>query len=140
MTANLSPAKKLKGSLSDIVPGFLFALLIAQPVLDVISFWANEWDFTVITTLARFGMFAMVLLYGFIISDKKKLYFAAAAVLAAYWVLHVIGCIRSESGYISPFSDANNYFRTIHMPLFTMAFITMFKKSDKVPVYVQKAF
>lgn len=140
MTANLSPAKKLKGSLSDIVPGFLFALLIAQPVLDVISFWANEWDFTVITTLTRFGMFAMVLLYGFIISDKKKLYFAAAAVLAAYWVLHVIGCVKSESGYISPFSDANNYFRTIHMPLFTMAFITMFKKSDKVPVYVQKAF
>lgn len=140
MTANLSPAKRLKGSLSDIVPGFLFALLIAQPILDIISYWANEWEFTALTTLVRFAMFGLVMLYGFIISDKKWTYIVAAGVMGVYWVLHMVACFKSAGGYVSPFSDAANFFRTIHLPLFTLAFITMFRKNDRIPSYVQKAF
>ena len=140
MTGTVALYKKTKKGLTDIVPGFLFALLIAQPLLDIISFWANEWAFTTATTLTRFGMFAMVLLYGFIISDKKWTYVAIGSVMIAYWIFHMIACIKSATGYVSPFSDANNFFRTIHLPLFAVVFITMFKKSDRVPVYVQKAF
>lgn len=140
MTGAITLYKKTKNKLSDIACGFLFALLLAQPLLDIISYWANEWAFTTLTTLVRFGMFAMVVVYGFIISDKKWAYIAGCAVMGAYWIVHVIACIRSEGGYVSPVSDMNNFLRTIHLPLFTFVFITIFKKSHLVPVYVQKAF
>ena len=140
MTGAVSLYKKTKRSLSDIAPAFLFALLIAQPVLDVISYWANEWAFTSITTLVRFGMFAMVMLYCFIISDRKWTYFATGGVLLAYLVMHVIACARSAGGYESLYTDLSNFFRTIHLPAFTVAFITIFKKRDIVPRYVQAAF
>ena len=140
MTGAVSLYKKTKRSLSDIAPAFLFALLIAQPVLDVISYWANEWAFTSITTLVRFGMFAMVMLYCFIISDRKWTYFATGGVLLTYLVMHVIACARSAGGYESLYTDLSNFFRTIHLPAFTVAFITIFKKRDIVPRYVQAAF
>lgn len=140
MTGAVTLYKRTKSKLSDIACGFLFALLLAQPLLDIISYWANEWSFTTLTTLVRFGMFAMVVVYGFIISDKKWTYIAACAVMGVYWVVHVIACIRADGGYVNPISDMNNFLRTIHLPLFTFVFITIFKKSDLVPVYVQKAF
>lgn len=140
MTAVVDLYKDTKAKLSHMAPAFLFALLIAQPLLDIISYWANEWSFTAITTLVRFGMFAIVMAYCFIVSDKKWAYFAAAGVMGAYWILHMIACFRAEGGYMSIMGDINNFFRTVHLPLFTFAFITVFRKSDVVPDYVQKAF
>lgn len=140
MTGCATVCKKTKNWLTDAAPAAVFALLLLQPILDIISYWASEFDFTVITTLARFAMFAAVMLYAFIISDRKRVYFIFAAVLGAYWIAHIIACIKSAGGYVSPVTDMNNFLRTVHMPLFTLAFITCFKKSDKVPKYVQLAF
>ena len=140
MTGVVTLYKNTKAKFSHMAPAFLFALLVAQPLLDIISYWANEWDFTAITTLVRFGMFAMVMAYCFIASDRKWTYFAAAGVLGVYWIIHMYACFKAEGGYMSIFGDINNFFRTVHLPLFTFAFITIFKKSDIVPDYVQKAF
>lgn len=131
---------KIKSPLEKAAPGVVFALLLIQPFLDVISYWATEWEFTGLTTLFRFAMFASVMLYSFLISDKKRVYVIFGGVLCIYWLCHMIACIKSQGGYVSPVSDVNNFLRTVHLPLFTLAFITMFKKSDEVPVYVQKAF
>ena len=62
---------KIKPSLERLVPGVVFALLIIQPLLDIVSYWANRWEFTSVTTAARFLMFAVVMLYGFMVSDRK---------------------------------------------------------------------
>ncbi len=132
--------KSWKPSLEKYVPGVVFALLVIQPVLDVISYWATEWEWTSLTTLFRFAMFAAVMLYAFLVSDKKGIYFIAAGIVGGYWILHMIGCLRSPTGYISIYSDLSNYLRLIHLPLFCLAFITFFKKNDKIPEYVQKAF
>lgn len=132
--------KNTKRSLSDVAPYFLCALLIAQPFLDIISYWSNEWEFTAVTTLARFAMFAGVMVYGFVISDRKRNYVIMTAVMVAYWIAHIYACIKSNGGYVSPISDANNFLRTIHLPYFTLVFIDIFKKSDKTPEYVQRAF
>ena len=85
-------------------------------------------------------MLVLVVAYGFIISDRKKAYIAAAAVMGGYWILHIIACVTSEGGYAQPISDANHYLRAMQLPLFTFVFITMFRKNDKVPEYVQKAY
>jgi len=140
MTGVVNQYNKTKRKLSEHAPAFLFALLLAQPLLDIISYWANEWDSTAITTLVRFGMFAMVMAYCYIISDRKWVYIAGSAVMLAYWILHMIACFRAEGGYVDILGDMNNFFRTVHLPYFTFAFITIFKKSDIVPKYVQIAF
>ena len=140
MTTNASVFTKTKKRLTDIVPELVFVLLLIQPVLDIISYWATEWELTVYTTAFRFLMFAGVLLYSFLISDKKHLYFLFGGVIALYWILHVVACLRSAGGYASPFSDLNNLLRTVQLPVFALSFITFFKKSDLVPKKVQCAF
>ena len=140
MTGAINFYKRSKLSMERIAPACLFALLIIQPLLDIISFWANEWDFTALTTLVRFGMFALVMVYCFIISDKKMVYVIGSAVMLIYWIFHMIACFKAEGGYVSITGDISNFFRTVHLPYFTFAFITVFRKSDKVPEYVQKAF
>ncbi len=133
MNTNASVLTKTKRKLTDIVPELVFVLLLIQPVLDIISYWATEWELTVYTTAFRFLMFAGVLLYSFLISDKKHLYFLFGGVIALYWILHVVACLHSPGGYASPFSDLNNLLRTVQLPLFALSFITFFKKSDLVP-------
>lgn len=140
MTGCVTVYRKMRKGLTDACPAAVFALLLLQPVLDIISFWAAEFDFTAITTLARFAMFAAVMLYAFIISDRKRVYVIFAAVMSAYWIAHTVACLKSAGGYVSPVTDMNNFLRTVHLPLFALAFITCFKKSDKVPKYVQAAF
>ncbi|MBE6586945.1 MAG: hypothetical protein E7647_00860 [Ruminococcaceae bacterium] len=140
MTGAVQLYKKAKLGMTNIAPAALFALLIIQPLLDIISYWANEWSFTALTTLVRFGMFAFVMVYCYIISDKKKVYVIGSAVMLLYWIFHMIACFRAEGGYVSIVGDISNFFRTVHLPYFTFAFITVFRKSDKVPEYVQKAF
>lgn len=131
---------KIKPSLERLVPGVVFALLIIQPLLDIISYWANQWEFTSVTTAVRFLMFAVIMLYGFMVSDRKRIYVVTGAAVAVYWVLHMAACFKAEGGYISPVSDASNFLRIIHLPLFTLAFVTFFKKDADVPHYVRKAF
>lgn len=140
MTNAAIEKKGIKQSLEKMVPGVVFALLIIQPLLDMVSYWATEWEWTGITTMVRFAMFAAVMLYAFIISDKKWVYFVFCGVMGVYWIFHMIACIKSSGGYLSPYTDINNFLRLIHLPLFTLAFITFFKKSSEVPGYVQKAF
>lgn len=140
MNTSVSAFTKTKRRLTDIVPEIVFVLLLIQPVLDVISHWATEWEITTYTTIFRFLMLAAVLLYSFIISDRKGIYILFGGVIALYWILHVVACLRAEGGYLSPFSDLTNLLRTVQLPLFTLSFITFFKKSDLVPQKIQCAF
>lgn len=130
----------LKNKLSKLSTGVLFALLVIQPLLDIISFWAQKIDFTLITTAFRLLMFVGVFVYAFIISDKKWTYVVFASVIAVYWIGHMIVCLKSAGGYVSPVGDASNFLRTVHLPMLAFAFITFFKKGDEVPKYVQAAF
>ena len=140
MNTSVSAFTKTKRKLTDIVPELVFVLLLIQPVLDIISHWATEWEITLYTTAFRFLMFAGILFYSFLISEKKRIYILFGGVIGLYWILHVAACFLSEGGYQSPFSDLNNLLRTMQLPLFTLSFITFFKKSDLVPKKVQCAF
>jgi len=120
MNTSVSVFAKTKQRLTSIVPEIVFVLLLVQPVLDIISYWATEWEITTYTTIFRFLMFAGVLLYSFILSDRKGIYFLFGGVIALYWILHVVACLRSEGGYLSPFTDLNNLLRTVQLPLFPL--------------------
>ena len=128
----------IKDCLSEKTGQFVFWLLLLQPVLDAVSYFANVYSFTVITTAVRMLMFAAVCLYCFIISDRKKIYLIAAGGLALFWVIHMAACFRA--GYDGILADAGYFVRTIHLPVLTLCFITCFKKSSELPRRICRAF
>lgn len=117
---------------------FVFALLIMQPVLDIISFFVVESSLNIITTLLRMLIFAVVTLYAFFISDNKKYYFVMAGVLIVFFIFHVIACI--SEGYASLYEDIEMYIRTIQMPVYVLAFVTFFRKTENLKEQIGKAF
>ena len=59
------------------------ALLLVQPLLDVLSYFMQEAGTTAFTTALRMVLLAAVSLYGFVITDRKKPVLALYAVALA---------------------------------------------------------
>lgn len=118
----------LKGKLSSYVGEFVAALLVIQPLLDVMSFFMSDANLTSITTVIRTIFLVTVTAYAFVISDKKPSYFLLFAVVVAFWLIHMANCARV--GYAQPGLDLGEYAKLIQFPLWTLSFITFFKKRD----------
>lgn len=121
--------KQMKAVIRQKLPQIILVLLIAQPLLDVLSYFLREMGRNSISTLLRFAMMAAVGLLGFVLSEKKRLYFAAYGVMALYWVLHAANCFRI--GYLSFYEDTANYLRILTLPVFLLTFITCFRQSGE---------
>lgn len=117
--------QKLKTLLTDHLSGILLVLMVIQPLLDVLSFFADKLGITPVTTLLRFGMLALVGLLGFLITDKKRLYLILYSVIAIFWGAHMINCFRT--GYISPIDDAAHLLRLLSFPVYVLTFISALK-------------
>ncbi len=104
------------------------ALLLIQPLLDVLSYFMQENGSTVVTTALRMVLLAAVSLYGFVISDRKELYAACYGLLGCFWFLHMLNCFRL--GYAQPVGDAAEYLKLVQFPLWTLSFTTFFRKRD----------
>ena len=66
------------------LPGVLVGLCAAQPLLDVLSFWTQDlaWG-SKLTLSLRLLIFLGVMLTGFVLSERRRFYWIAAAVCAA---------------------------------------------------------
>lgn len=122
---------------TDINSILLAVLIMLQPILDICSYFAAELGITSVTTVLRLVIFAAIMVYSFILSDRKRVYGIFAAVLGAYWIAHMAVCARD--GY-SLVADANGFLRTVQMPALTIAFITLFKRSKSFPEATGKYF
>lgn len=120
--------KRLKTKCSSYAGDFLAAILLLQPLLDVLSFFMREVGSTTVTTMVRLALLVAVSLYGFVISDRRQLYAAGWAVAAGFWLLHSLNCIRE--GYLGPIGDAAEFLKLMQFPLWTMAFFTIFQKRE----------
>lgn len=117
---------------------FIFLLITIQPLLDVMSFFLVKLNMTVISTMLRMGMFVFVMLFAFIISDHKRVYYVFAAVAGGYFALHAVNCFRI--GYVSFVEDAANFFRTVQTPAMCIAFITVIKRISNPIKIISSAF
>lgn len=117
--------QKLRTMLTDKLSGIILGLMVIQPALDVLSYFADGRGLTSLTTLLRFGLLALVALLGFILTDKKPLYLVIGGVIALFWAAHMLNCFRI--GYASPVEDTANLLRLMSFPLYTLVFITMLK-------------
>lgn len=115
----------------------LAVLIMIQPILDIASYFAIQTGMTSVTSFLRLAIFGAIMVYAFILSDRKKVYYIFAAILGAYWIVHMLICARD--GY-SLVSDANGFLRTIQMPALTLAFITLFQRSERFPQEMGKYF
>ncbi len=121
------------------IPGMaLYILLIAQPLLDVLSYFMMQMQMTAITSVLRMAIFAGITFYCFYISDNRKPYYIMAAVLGGFWAMHMVGCFAE--GYQSIVQDIMQYIRTVQMPVLVLCFIDVFRKCDDAPTIIQKAF
>lgn len=114
--------QKIKDFLTDKLSGILLGLLVIQPALDVLSYFAGQYGLTAITTLMRFGLLGLVVLLGFLLTDKKRIYLIPCAAIAAFWGAHMLNCFRI--GYTSPVQDTANLLRQLIFPLYALTFIT----------------
>lgn len=121
-----------KNKLIYHVEEFMAALLLVQPILDVLSFCFRDSGATVITTALRFVMLAAVSLYGFAITDRREIYYAAYGVIGAFWLLHMLNCLRV--GYAHPIADAAEYLKLVQLPMWMLSFVTFFRIRDGLDV------
>lgn len=129
----------LKTNLASGLPKFMLILCIIQPLLDVASFWLDalelsNWP----TTLLRFTMLAVVVLVGFVLSERKRYYFILAGILTLLTAGHITAC--SQWGYGAPLTDLANSLRIYQLPMMTLAFVTMVRREPACIESVKKGF
>ena len=117
-----------KKSLTYYAETFMVALLIAQPILDVISYFMLQNAMSAFTTALRTIILLAVSAYGFIISDEKRSHLILYAVLIIFWIFHILACLRG--GYSHPIVDFGEFLKLAQFPLWTFAFIAVFRQCE----------
>ena len=113
------------------LPWVLMILMVLQPLMDVLSFFMAQAGMSNLPTLAlRMGVLGAAVIYGFLLSDRKKVYLITGGVLAAFWVVHGVCCFAV--GYQDPFADLTNYVRVVQIVLYTLCFITFLRQGEGV--------
>lgn len=118
----------IKRKLTGCTGMFMTALLLAQPLLDVLSYFIQRAGTTAVTSVLRLVLLAVVSVYGFAITDRKQVYGAVYAVAGGFWLLHMLNCLRQ--GYADPLGDAAEYLKLVQFPLWTLSFVTFFRKQE----------
>ncbi|MBP3633481.1 MAG: O-antigen ligase family protein [Oscillospiraceae bacterium] len=121
------------------MPKFILILCVLQPVLDVASFWLDALQLSnAPTTALRFAMLAVVVLLGFVLSERKGYYVILAAVLGLLTAGHILAC--AQWGYGAPLTDLANTLRIYQLPMMTLAFITMVRREPACIESAKKGF
>lgn len=102
---------------------FLAALLVLQPLLDVLSYFMQQGGGNALTTALRTVLLAVVCAYGLAVAEDRRPYFVLYGITAAFWLAHALNCLRL--GYLDPVGDAAEYLKLVQFPLWTLVFITL---------------
>ena len=130
--------KSLRAFLQNRISGLVLALLVIQPMMDVLSYVLGELGSNALSTLLRFFMLALVAFLGFFVSRKKRVYFLFYGAVAVFWIAHVLNCYRI--GYQSFVADTANFLRILNFPIFTLSFITFFQQGKEIQKSIYLGF
>lgn len=119
------------------LPTFIFILCLLQPCLDVLSYFLEEGGHgNALSSALRLLMLAVVLLAGFVLSEKKGYYFILAGVLAVLTAGHVFANV--QTGYDAPALDLANLLRIYQLPIMTLCFITFLRRDESAKESLRK--
>lgn len=114
---------KFRTQLCSFAPSLILILCILQPILDALSFWQTELNFTLsLSFLPRSILLVVAALYGYIVSDCKRIYWGAACLLSAFWLCHIL--VSQQNGYVDWVADLLNYIRVLTLPIYTLSLIS----------------
>lgn len=122
--------KSFRSRLVAFLPVYVFLLFVLQPVLDCVSFWITELAWSNLPTLVlRMGMLAVTALLGFLLSRRKWIYVAAAAVCGVILAGHLYALYDYGTVY-DLFGDLTNYIRIVQLPVMTICMITFLRENE----------
>ena len=105
----------------------ILALIVVQPLLDVMSYWLNVGGAENTLTLAlRLGLLLITVVLGFCLAEKRRYYYITAAVLLLLALGHVLACV--QYGYAQPMRDLTNLVRIYLLPLTALSFCTLLRR------------
>lgn len=128
----------MKEAIVGKLPWIVGAIIVIQPLLDVLSYFLGEMGSNSLSTALRFLLLMAVALLGFLVSDRKRVYFLFYGVMGLFWVAHMANCYRI--GYQSLVADTANFLRIMNFPIFALSFVTFFKKGKGLGKSVCAAF
>ena len=119
----------LREKLRAWLPRFVLLFCLAQPILDVLTYWQETLGYSnIVTFLVRVLLISALLWLGFLLSRKKWVYFLCVGVLALYLVGHLLACYRY--GWIDALSDLKDQSRILMLPLMTLSFLTLIRQNE----------
>ena len=126
--------RTLKLELTNYTGAFMAALLFIQPLMDVLSYFMGVSGATLFTTVLRTVLLFAVCAYSFIIADRKQIQTLFYAVIAGFWLLHSLNCLRG--GYVDFIGDLGEYLKLVQFPLWTLAFITFMRHRENLDMRI----
>lgn len=129
----------IRRRVTDRLPLVVFTLCLIQPFMDVLSYWLDRADISNNVTLAlRSCVLVCIVALGILLTDRRRYYWAALAVLGGFTLCHVLVC--SRSGYLDPIKDLTNLIRIYQLPLTTLAFITYLRRQPECLTAIRRGF
>ena len=129
----------LKQILIHQLPAWILLFCVFQPVLDVIGYWQQKLGWTNLPTLlVRMVFLGWMVLMGFFLSEKKRLYLIFGGVAALYLAGHVAACLQAGSEY-HWIEDLLDQIRTLYLPLTALCFVTFLRRNPESWSALQKS-
>lgn len=120
------------------LPMLVFVFCIMQPLMDVASFFLNRFHLSNLPMLVlRTGLLLGMTLCGFVLTRRKKVYYAVFLLLGSFTALHILACL--QAGYSNPVEDLGNQLRIFQFPLTCLAFLTFLREDDRVAQVLPRA-
>lgn len=127
-----------RSTLRSPVP-WLLALIVIQPVLDVLSYWLNASGSENTLTLAlRLLLLLITCGTGFLMAPRKRPYYITGGILLLLALGHIAACL--QYGYGQPLRDLTNLVRIFLLPLTTLSFITFLQVWPELRSRIPGAF
>lgn len=119
-----------KQQLKKMLPLMILLFCVMQPLLDVLGYWQQQLEIpNGVTMFVRMLLLALMLLLGFVLSDRKWVYLCGGGVVLLYLIGHVLSC--RAMGYLDPLEDLTEQMRIFLMPATALCFITFLKQNSR---------
>lgn len=106
----------------------MLLLIVLQPLLDIVSYWQTALAIPVSLSFApRAIIFAILLLGGLILSERKQVYFIMVGIVAVFWTCHIAVCMKNGMTVSAMIHDTTYFISVLQLPVTTISMITCLK-------------
>ncbi len=125
--------------LQSRLPRLVAVLFVLQPLLDVVSYWLDYFEYgNTLTLTLRLIILAAMVTGGYVLCKKKTVYFLCAGGLLLLTAAHCFACW--QAGYDQVLYDLTNLVRIYQFPLAVLCFHTWLDADPRVYEAIRRGF